>query len=57
MTAVQAGNACNGWVQLQGEHWQVLSATPLQPGQTVRVVARKGLLLEVAATDAAQRGE
>ncbi|MHC8303608.1 NfeD family protein [Pseudomonas sp. PB3P13] len=55
--ALQAGNACNGWVHLQGEQWQVLSATPLQPGQKVRVVARKGLLLEVAAADAASGGE
>ncbi|WP_309676590.1 NfeD family protein [Pseudomonas sp.] len=51
------GNAYNGWVHLQGEKWQVLSATPLQPGQRVRVVARKGLLLEVAAADAAPGGE
>ncbi|MCU1762030.1 serine protease [Pseudomonas sp. 14P_8.1_Bac3] len=55
--SLQPGNACNGWVHLQGEQWQVLSATPLQPGQRVRVVARKGLLLQVAATDAAPGGE
>ena len=55
--SLQAGNAYNGWVHLQGEQWQVLSATPLQPGQRVRVVARKGLLLEVAAADAAPGGE
>ena len=55
--SLQPGNACNGWVHLQGEKWQVLSATPLQPGQRVRVVARKGLLLEVAAADAAPGGE
>jgi membrane-bound ClpP family serine protease len=55
--SLQAGNACNGWVHLQGEQWQVLSTTPLQPGQRVRVVARKGLLLEVAAADAAPGGE
>jgi membrane-bound serine protease (ClpP class) len=57
VTTLQAGNACGGWVHLQGEQWQVLSATPLQPGQRVRVVARKGLLLQVAATDAAPGGE
>jgi membrane-bound ClpP family serine protease len=51
------GNACNGWVHLQGERWQVSSSTPLQPGQHVRVVARKGLLLQVAAADAAPLGE
>jgi membrane-bound ClpP family serine protease len=54
---LQTGSAYNGWVHLQGEQWQVQSATPLQPGQRVRVVARKGLLLEVAAADAAPGGE
>lgn len=53
ITSLQAGNAYVGWVHLQGEQWQVKSQTPLQPGQQVRVVARKGLLLEVAAADAA----
>ncbi|KQN49671.1 serine protease [Pseudomonas sp. Leaf48] len=57
ITSLQAGNAHGGWVHLQGEQWQVLSATPLQPGQRVRVVARKGLLLQVAAADAAPGGE
>ncbi|MDR8364839.1 MULTISPECIES: NfeD family protein [Pseudomonas] len=53
VTSLQAGSAYFGWVHLQGEQWQILSATPLHPGQQVRVVARKGLLLEVAAADAA----
>jgi membrane-bound serine protease (ClpP class) len=57
ITTVHPGDARNGWVQLQGERWQVLSATPLHTGQSVRVVARKGLLLQVAATDAAPLGE
>ncbi|VVM77825.1 NfeD family protein [Pseudomonas fluorescens] len=57
VTSLQAGNACGGWVHLQGEQWQVLSVTPLQPGQRVRVVGRKGLLLQVAAADAAPGGE
>jgi membrane-bound serine protease (ClpP class) len=57
VTTVQPGDARNGWVQLQGERWQVLSATPLQTGQSVRVVGRKGLLLQVAAADAAPLGE
>ncbi|MEB0048661.1 MULTISPECIES: NfeD family protein [unclassified Pseudomonas] len=57
ITGLQMGNACNGWVHLQGENWQVLSATPLQPGQRVRVVARNGVLLQVAAADAAPAGE
>ncbi|MNF01524.1 hypothetical protein D3C80_2005280 [compost metagenome] len=41
----------SGWVQLQGENWQVLSPSPLQLGQQVRVVARKGVLLDVIALD------
>lgn len=57
VTVVQLEDSRNGWVQLQGERWQVLSATPLHTGQPVRVVARKGLLLQVAATDAAPLGE
>jgi membrane-bound serine protease (ClpP class) len=55
--SLQAGNFCHGWVHLQGEHWQVSSAKPLQIGQLVQVVARKGLMLEVAATDAVSVGE
>ncbi|MGH8387188.1 MAG: NfeD family protein [Pseudomonas sp.] len=55
--SVQTSDACHGWVHLQGERWQVSSAKPLQIGQRVRVVARKGLLLEVAATDAVSVGE
>ncbi|PNA03875.1 MULTISPECIES: NfeD family protein [unclassified Pseudomonas] len=57
VTVVQLEDSRNGWVQLQGERWQVLSATPLHTGQPVRVVGRKGLLLQVAATDAAPLGE
>jgi membrane-bound serine protease (ClpP class) len=49
--AVQPSNPLGGWVQLQGENWQVLSQVPLQPGQQVRVLARKGSTLDVAATD------
>lgn len=55
--SLQIGDACHGWVHLQGERWQVSSANPLQIGQRVRVVARKGLMLEVAATDAVPVGE
>ncbi|MFS2155726.1 NfeD family protein [Pseudomonas sp. Pseusp122] len=54
---LEADDACNGWVMLQGEPWRVSSATPLQPGQRVRVMARKGLLLRVTAADAALNGE
>lgn len=55
--ALQAGDAFHGWVHLQGERWQVSSAKPLRIGQRVRVIARQGLTLEVAATDAVAVGE
>ncbi|HEF4760620.1 TPA: serine protease [Pseudomonas putida] len=55
--SLQPGDACHGWVHLQGERWQVSSVKPLRIGQRVQVVARKGLLLEVAATDAVSMGE
>ncbi len=51
VAALQEGNPLGGWVKLQGENWQVLSQAPLRPGQRVRVLARKGLLLDVAAAD------
>lgn len=47
--AVERDDPRAGWVQLQGERWQVRCALPLEPGRMVRVVARRGLLLEVAA--------
>lgn len=53
ISAVQPSKPTSGWVLLQGEHWQVLSQAPLQPGQQVRVLARKGLLLDVAAVEQA----
>lgn len=37
-----------GWVQLGGETWRVVSDMPLRRAQKVRVVARKGLVLKVA---------
>ncbi len=49
--AVQPSNPLGGWVQLQGENWQVVSQVPLQPGQQVRVLARKGSTLDVATTE------
>jgi membrane-bound serine protease (ClpP class) len=49
--AVAADNAQGGWVRLQGEAWQVISQAPLQPGQLVRVLARRGLMLDVAAAE------
>jgi len=50
--ALQQGDAGSGWVQLQGERWQVRSSTPLHEGQQVRVIARRGLQLDVTAAQA-----
>lgn len=49
--AVQSNDPQEGWVELRGERWQVRSHAPLQAGQEVRVLARHGLSLEVAAVD------
>lgn len=49
--AVADGDAHAGWVQLQGEQWQVRCARTLRAGQRVKVLARDGLRLEVAADD------
>ena len=43
-----------GWARVQGESWQVVSATPLSRGQKVRVTAIDGLTLTVE-PEAAQR--
>lgn len=51
VTGLLPGLPMSGWVQLQGEKWQVQSRSPLHLGQQVRVVARTGLMLEVIAAD------
>ncbi|WP_160285670.1 nodulation protein NfeD [Pseudomonas sp. QL9] len=48
---VAGDDAHAGWVQLQGEQWQVRSTQALHAGQRVRVLARDGLRLDVAADD------
>jgi membrane-bound serine protease (ClpP class) len=40
-----------GWANVGGETWRVVSATPLARAQKVRVVARRGRVLEVAPLD------
>lgn len=57
VTRVMKDNPFCGSVQAQGEQWQVQCATPLQPGQHVRVTARHGVMLEVSATAPAAQGE
>ncbi|WP_460417517.1 NfeD family protein [Pseudomonas sp. microsymbiont 2] len=57
VTLVRADNPFCGSVQAQGEEWQARCATPLQPGQHVRVTARNGVTLEVSATAPTAQGE
>jgi membrane-bound serine protease (ClpP class) len=42
------------WVRIEGELWQAASGLPLRPSQTVRIVGRKGLTLEVVPIDPSQ---
>jgi len=49
VSALQSDNACAGWVQLHGEQWQIRCDAPLQQGEQVKVLARRGVQLEVAA--------
>ncbi len=45
---VVAATAGESWARVHSENWRVVSNTPLQRGQKVRVLARNGLVLEVA---------
>jgi len=40
-----------GWASVDGEQWRVRSGTPLARGQSVRVTARDGLVLDVIPVD------
>jgi membrane-bound serine protease (ClpP class) len=51
VTGLMPGLPMSGWVQLQGEKWQVQCRSPLHLGQQVRVVARTGVTLDVIAPD------
>jgi membrane-bound serine protease (ClpP class) len=56
--AVNDSDPYIGSVQAQGEQWQAQSQTPLKVGQNVRVISRKGVLLDVsAAADAVAQGD
>lgn len=46
----------SGWVRLGGETWHAVSTQPLHPQQKVRVLGRKGLVLEVAPLDPHEKG-
>jgi membrane-bound serine protease (ClpP class) len=45
-----------GWIRVEGELWHAASALPLSRAQTVKVIGRKGLILEVVPLDPAQGG-
>jgi len=44
---VAGGTRPEGWGRIQGENWKIFSKAPLRKGDRARVVARKGLVLEV----------
>jgi len=44
---VEAPAGSAGWAQFRGEHWRVHAASPLHPGERVRVTRADGLTLEV----------
>jgi membrane-bound serine protease (ClpP class) len=52
--SVAAGSDREAWVHLEGETWRAVSSLPLRPSQTVKVVRRKGLTLEVVPVDKPQ---
>jgi membrane-bound serine protease (ClpP class) len=46
-----------GWIRIEGELWQAASGLPLSQSQTVRVVGRKGLTLEVVPIEPTPGGQ
>jgi len=47
----QDGGSRAAWVRIEGELWQAASGLPLSQSQTVRVVGRRGLTLDVVPVD------
>nr|WP_229423572.1 NfeD family protein [Massilia frigida] len=45
------------WANVNGETWRVASGAALRPGQTVRVLARKGTRLDVVPVNHVKQGE
>jgi len=45
------------WARLRGETWRIESATPIRRGRKVRVLARRGLVLDVAPDEPQAKGE
>ena len=54
---VVADTAGDSWARIHSENWRVVSNTPLRRGQKVRVLARNGLVLEVAPIGNHDEGE
>jgi len=46
---VESWDGTTGWIVVLGEHWKATCATPLSPGQRVRIVKQEGLTLHVEA--------
>jgi membrane-bound serine protease (ClpP class) len=51
---VAQGGGREGWIRIEGELWQASSGLPLSPSQTVKVVGRRGLTLDVVPIDTPQ---
>jgi membrane-bound serine protease (ClpP class) len=49
--------AREGWINAGGETWRAVSPAPLRRGQEVRIVARRGSVLEVVPIDNSNKGE
>jgi membrane-bound serine protease (ClpP class) len=47
---VESAQGTEGWAQVQGERWRVVSAAPIKPGDRVRVADVRGLTLAVEPT-------
>ncbi len=54
---VQQARQGKTWVRVHGESWQARSTAPLAPGQQVVVIARDGLVLEVAPITPDNKGD
>lgn len=46
---VESWSGTSGWIIVLGEHWKATCATPLSPGQRVRILKQDGLTLHVEA--------
>lgn len=59
MAEIEAGadQSHEAWAQMRGETWRVVSRMPLRRRQKVRVIGRKGLVLEVEPAGNDEQGE